>query len=383
MYPLVSIIMPVYNTEKYVEQAIESVFAQTYQNIELIVIDDGSTDQSKEKIMNCFLSNCSNVSTSYYYQDNKGPSTARNSGIKKSTGMYIALLDADDLYHPEKIERQLRFLESHPKIDVIYNDIQVVDANLNKLNILQSDGNFPDQDTFLTELLFRQIIPAPAGIMLRRKCLDRVMYNKSLIYAEDYDFLIRLANDYRFGYEQGAYYICRRHSDNLTNAHHKQVESEREIIKQLGVKRIKEIVFSSAYEYEEKTIMYAKIMMKIGHYEDALQELAKIQHRTINPLVFFYLGNLKVSEQDYVQAIKYYEHALQLNRDLAEVHNNIGCCYIELGFFEMSKKYFEKALLLRSNYQDAAFNLNLAMNELVDYKLTTRELRKQLLEYQK
>ncbi|MBY0123455.1 glycosyltransferase [Bacillus sp. S/N-304-OC-R1] len=382
MYPLVSVIMPVYNAEKYVEVAIESAFNQTYKNIELIVIDDGSTDHSKEKISKMLSRNESDIKTYYYYQNNQGPSAARNFGVEKSSGTYLAFLDADDLYDQDKIRTQVNFLENNAQIDIVYNDLQVVDAKLNHLNILYSEGDFPDKETFLTNLFFRQIVPAPASIMLKRHCFDRVSYNPNLVYAEDYDFLIRLAENFNFGYEPGTYYICRRHSNNLTNNHTKQVESEINIIKSLGEKKIENIVFSSIYDNETQVVMLAKIMLKVGNYNKA-EQLLKSFEKIPNAYVSFYLGNISYINKNYLDAISYYEKALHLDNQLSEAFNNMGCCYVLLENINHARECFEKALAMRTNYQDARFNLSSLEKNNIKYKFTQRELRKQLLEYQK
>ena len=103
MKPLVSIIIPTYNDAKYILQAVNSALAQTYKNIEIIVVDDGSTDNTKELLKN--------LKINYIFQENKGLSGARNTGMKLARGKYIALLDADDFYHLERLERQVNFLE--------------------------------------------------------------------------------------------------------------------------------------------------------------------------------------------------------------------------------------------------------------------------------
>jgi len=109
--PLVSVIIPIYNGEKFLQSTLESVFAQTYSNIEVIVVDDGSTDNSSS-IAKSF------PDVRYIGQKNMGVSTARNRGIEFAAGDYIALLDADDLWDPKKIELQISYMEQNPDIDM-------------------------------------------------------------------------------------------------------------------------------------------------------------------------------------------------------------------------------------------------------------------------
>ena len=118
--PLVSIIVPAYNAEKYLEETIKSVLAQTHNNWEMIVIDDGSRDGTAA-IVKKYTSEDKRIF--YYYQENKRMASARNAGIKRARGKYVAFLDADNLFLPDKLEKQVAYLESHPDCGVCYSGI--------------------------------------------------------------------------------------------------------------------------------------------------------------------------------------------------------------------------------------------------------------------
>src|SRR3989304_6831314 len=117
---LVSIIIPTYNCQKYIRQAIESALAQTYKNIEIIVVDDGSSDNTREEIDDLI----SEKKISYIYQANKGLPGARNTGIKQSKGEYLVFLDSDDIILPEKIMSQVGFMKEHPQVCLVYSRYQ-------------------------------------------------------------------------------------------------------------------------------------------------------------------------------------------------------------------------------------------------------------------
>lgn len=119
--PLVSVIIPAYNSAKFAAKAVESVLAQTYQNYELIVIDDGSTDNTKE-VLNRFAGR-----VNYIFQENRGPSAARNMGIKVAQGEYICFLDADDTWLPMKLEVQLAFMKNNRGIVLLFSDEEETD----------------------------------------------------------------------------------------------------------------------------------------------------------------------------------------------------------------------------------------------------------------
>lgn len=114
----ISVIIPVFNTEKYLEEAIESVLTQTFRPTEVIVVDDGSTDRSAD-----IATNFEPV-VRVLQQANAGIGAARNSGIKSATGDFLAFLDADDLWTTEKLEHQIEFLERNPGTDMVFGNVQ-------------------------------------------------------------------------------------------------------------------------------------------------------------------------------------------------------------------------------------------------------------------
>ena len=116
--PLVTVIIAVYNCEKYLAQAIESVLAQTYKAIEIIIIDDGSTDGSAE-VAKSFL-----PQIKYYFQENSGPGAALNLGISLSQGILIAFLDSDDLWVADKLSYQMRAFESNPDLEAVFGHVR-------------------------------------------------------------------------------------------------------------------------------------------------------------------------------------------------------------------------------------------------------------------
>src|SRR4028118_698519 len=116
--PLVSVIIPAYNAENFIAKTLETVLSQTYQNIEVLVVDDGSPDTTAE-IVKSFVENYSRVSL--LQQSNAGVAAARNLAIEKSKGEYIAPIDADDIWYPQNIEKQVQcFLDSDPSVGLVY-----------------------------------------------------------------------------------------------------------------------------------------------------------------------------------------------------------------------------------------------------------------------
>ena len=115
--PLVSVIIPVYNREKFLAAAIDSVFAQTYRLIQVIIVDDGSTDRSGEIAR-------SYADAEYIYQENQGVSVARNTGVDAAQGEFIAFLDSGDLWLSHKLETQINYMLDHPEVDITITKIE-------------------------------------------------------------------------------------------------------------------------------------------------------------------------------------------------------------------------------------------------------------------
>jgi len=134
----ISVIIPVFNTEKYLAEAIESVLSQTLKPSEIIVVDDGSTDGSAD-IARKFL-----PAIRLIQQPNSGIASARNTGIKASTGDYLAFLDADDLWNHKKLELQVEFLKNHPETDMVFGNVQqfvspeLPESFQNKIRLIES-----------------------------------------------------------------------------------------------------------------------------------------------------------------------------------------------------------------------------------------------------
>ncbi len=188
--PIVSVVIPAYNAALYLSQAIESVLAQTYLAVEVIIVDDGSIDNTCviiEKYSREMLGVVSGV-----YQKNKGLSAARNAGIRAARGEYIAFLDADDLFLPPKLERQIAYLEAHPECSLCYCDLwhfyEKEPDRMLKLNYI-----YYSYDDVFSHLLWKNFIN-PLSVVLRRSVFDHYGYfNESMRRSEDWDYWISIS----------------------------------------------------------------------------------------------------------------------------------------------------------------------------------------------
>ena len=186
---LVSVIIPAYNTARYIKAAVDSALAQTYPNVEVVVVDDGSTDNTRE-ILSPYVNQGNIV---YVHQKNGGLSSARNTGIKIAKGAYIALLDSDDMFLPEKLERQIDYLDTHPECAFLYCDI-IHFYDDEPGTPLHLDYTYYSGAEVLPALLKKNFIN-PLTVVMRKSVFDTVGYFDVTIrqFAEDWDFWLRVA----------------------------------------------------------------------------------------------------------------------------------------------------------------------------------------------
>ena len=222
--PKVSVIIPTYNGACYICEAIDSVLAQTYQDFEIIVIDDGSSDNTKDVLKK----NGSKIK--YIFQENKGVSAARNVGIKEAAGEYIALLDADDIWLPDKIALQVDFLEKNSAYGLIYSDAYIFDEKkILEKTLLQISGFW--QGDVLEKLILKNFIPN-LTVLVRRVCFDKIgLFDETLKYGEDHDRWLRIASISKIGCINKPLAKYRIHD---LNASHKIKQSYVDRIKLIG-----------------------------------------------------------------------------------------------------------------------------------------------------
>ncbi|WP_373533916.1 glycosyltransferase family 2 protein [Microcoleus sp.] len=197
--PLVSVIIPAYNAEPFIEETLKSVLAQTYPAIEVLVVDDGSQDRTPE-IVEKISKKDSRVQL--LKQENAGVAAARNLGIQKSRGEYIAPIDADDIWYPENIEKQVEcMLEGGEQVGVVYSWT----VDLDEKGLLTGGfRSFRIEGDVYATLICHNFIGNASASLIRRSCLEKVgVYDKTLKErnaqgCEDWDLCLRLAEYYQY-----------------------------------------------------------------------------------------------------------------------------------------------------------------------------------------
>ena len=224
--PYITVIIPAYNSGKFISQAVQSVLEQDCAPYEVLVIDDGSTDDTKA-VLSQF-----DKSIKYFYQENRGPSSARNMGINMAKGEYIAFLDADDLWAPGKLEVQLEFLESHRDIGLVFSDIEQFDEEkiLERPCIAEQvfepgkATQVPLREAFV-KLLIKNFIPTNT-VMVRRECFKKAgLFDEGLRIVEDRDMWLRIAAHFKVA--RIPLVLCKRrlHGSNISGDQERYISS--------------------------------------------------------------------------------------------------------------------------------------------------------------
>ncbi len=186
----VSVVIPTFNRAHCICKAIDSVISQTYSNTEIVVIDDGSSDNTREVLEKYGSAVC------YFYQENKGIAGARNAGIRKSTGEYIAFLDSDDYWKPEKLERQMALFDEHREYGLVASRCASV-----RLDGSYREKNRPGKSGWVLNDLFVKNFIRTSSAVIRKGCFDAIgLFDESLTECEEYDLWLRIAAAYPVGF---------------------------------------------------------------------------------------------------------------------------------------------------------------------------------------
>jgi len=279
--PSVSVVIPAYNSARYIAQTIESVLKQSYRPCEIIVVDDGSTDDTRrmlEKYRDRII---------YIHQENAGEPAARNTGIRQAGGDFIAFLDADDLWLPDKLKFQMDYFEKHPEVALVYSDMKLFDeTGIVHESVKEWLGMSPPSGYVFPEL-FTETLFGSGTVIFRKACVDQVgFFDESFLVGSDYEMWLRMARHFEFGYVDKPLLMYRHHATMATRGLGKALQN--------GI------------PWEGKVIN--KILML---YPEAMKELGRsaIRRRLARP--YFYLGVGLLDHGDHAEARRLFARSLQ------------------------------------------------------------------------
>jgi glycosyltransferase involved in cell wall biosynthesis len=372
--PTCTVIIPCRNGAKYIGNALNSLLIQTIKPDEIIVIDDNSTDNSLS-IVNKFP-----LSITLLRGHGLGAANARNIGIMKAKSEYIAFLDCDDIFHPEKIEIQLNDLQSRASNAMSFCAVTYIDSNGCRLGI---DIHCPEfnRDHFFTLMLERNRIATTSAAMVKKSVLESVNgFDPTLSYNEEYDLWLRISSIGLVSYVDNVLLSYRLHEENISKNREGQRVNEQKALLKYPIHTVKQSVYRTYDQTDKANASYALILIRMGFEKEAERILLRaINESESDFLAFFLLANIHLNNCRIDASIPLYEKCIELREDLAEAYNNLGVSMARKGNIEKALKLFELSIKKKKNYSDPHRNiLNLQKRKTHLLNWTRQPLREHL-----
>lgn len=301
--PLVSIIIPVYNGEDYVKEAIDSALNQTYDNKEIIVVNDGSFDKTETICLKY------GKKIKYFSKENGGVSTALNLAIKKASGEYISWLSHDDLYYPNKIEDEVKIANNNT---IIYSDYDLIDENGNNIgNIILPHEKLENKNSLP---LMKGLINGITLLIPKKAFIDCGEFNIDLKCTQDYDMWFRmLTKGYNFVHLELSLASSRQHRNQTTNTSTKMVSEGNTLWKNMVFNMPKDIIlkdFKTEYSFYKQVAS----VLKFSPYQEAYKSVVKkfdsldrtidVSNKKVSVIIPFYDESIDIIKRAVTSVIE-------------------------------------------------------------------------------
>jgi len=384
MIPLVSIIIPVYNGSNYLREAIDSALAQTYANIEILVINDGSNDNGKTKN----IAKSYGKKIRYFYKKNGGVASALNLGIKNMKGTYFSWLSHDDLYYSDKIRIQMKYLKN--KSQIAYCDYENIDKNLNFIEKVQLKKVASNR---MLEYLLKHSIIHGCSLLIPKYAFNKFgVFNKKLMMVQDYELWFKFLEEFKFIYVPEVLVKSRKHSEQGGRVLVEKFADEKNKLfiwlannfsKEFYKKHLKSdfpwyyLKFFLYYKHrnfeaaaEFVISEFCKSFKKLSKIDFFSMEISKQFHshfafKKYHPEIFFKIGEFlrKKKKKNYR---KYFDHGILIfnkkNNSLHEVQ--ILASYLKKQRFFNESQYFFKKVLKKSPDKQLIQSSNFHLGEI-------------------
>jgi glycosyltransferase involved in cell wall biosynthesis len=244
----VSISIPCYNEERWISETIESVLNQTFSDFELLLVDDGSTDNTADIISEY----TDDPRVRYIYQENQGFAGARNTGLEEGDGDYYAFIGADDMWKPTKLEQQVAFLEANDT-DIVHSNAEHIDEDGEVFE--RRHENKPPEQTdmrdFIRDLFFRSFI-CIQSVLCRESAIEGERFDEDLSINCDHDMWLRLAGDNDFGYIDECLVEKRFHGGNISSNYEVLFDQRKRLVE----KTVRRYPFLEPYESKKLSMVH-------------------------------------------------------------------------------------------------------------------------------
>lgn len=361
----VSIIIPNYNRGRYLPACIETAIKQTHSEREIIVVDDGSSDASRD-VLRSYGQKIKTIE-----QEHLGAAQAWNAGIAAATGEAVAFLNSDDLMAPERIELQIKALSENPDAGLVFCDLSFIDTDDKPLSGVYTHPDY-SRETFFASMLERNQIGSASAAMVRHSVLEKTgLFDEESDRKEEYDLWLRILNvsdpeyipqplvSVRVGTGRTVY-----GRDSLSGAYSKA-------LRRFPLQDIKRALAKKYTHPFKIQLAYARILMKIDQHAQMLHILGDLLE--LRPRDFearFLQGCYYLKTRNYKTATENFTICLESDKKTPEVLNNIGVCYAITGNNQDAKKMFKQAVELRPGYKDPEINLQILAGKSSTYSLS-------------
>ena len=359
--PLVSCIIPMYNSENTIIECLNSLLEIDYEPIEVIVVDDGSLDESR-KIVKDFIENLSVGAITFKIvgdRVNRGISSAKNLGMQEINGEFFFFAASDDIQLPNRINKPLAYLQKYPEVDILYMDCDLHVSNSKGLDF--SKRGFPSSMTNQNAFLY-QITRSYfwSGLFLARS-RARLPFDEALSSAVDYDWYFKQYFKKRIIHFMDESVMRYRLHDSNTSKNLSETSSN-------VVRILKKYDFDKEYKYLKDeapsdlvNLSFARLDFTLSHYEKCLSKLYKIRIKCFNSEFLRAMVYLKMNQYD--KSSKIFKKLCKENINRPECFNNLAVIRMKgRGDYNEAKALLEKAISLNGDYLDARRNLELLAN---------------------
>lgn len=280
----IDIVMPTYNSMRWLPKTIESILSQTHQNWQLYITDDGSSDDTKQ-----YLTGLNEKRVHYTSQQHKGAAAARNSGIKQGSSPFIAFVDADDIWYPTKLADQIKLMQQDKAVGLVYGQHYII----NDQDIITTSLKIDKRGDLFEELCHGNCIAGSASMaMIRRSMVDKVgVFREDLVNGEDWEYWLRISQHCKIDYVPKIIAAIRQHGDSVqTNTKRMAdglVQTFEAIVNDYQLTRSQRIYVASYCLFNA-----AKDYFASGHYSLARKTIIRLLKE--NPHALFELDNWTV-----------------------------------------------------------------------------------------
>lgn len=289
--PLVTVLMTVYNDEKFIEQSIKSILGQTFSDYEFIIVNDGSRDGTKE-IIEKFRKNDSRIKV--IHQENSGTTIASNKGLGEATGKYVARLDSDDISFPYRLEKEVQYLENNPNVALIGGGCEIIDEIGNVVGV--RNVNPRDLKKTLQSRCFYQ----QSDVMYKRELVVTLGgYRSKFRNAQDYDLWLRISEQYDIAKLPTLLGQWRLNSKGYTLSRKKEQINEMKLAQKFSLQRKirgyddyelyipdKPTVHRKSISSDDYLLTITAVQILSGNIKEAQKTLRRVQSLSANVLLF-------------------------------------------------------------------------------------------------